>query len=96
MSATPTPLSLREARQREAEAEDVATKNYALVNATDYERLLAARRATDEALVRAVMEYVTYWGLARDRGGVASYDGNGDTIDPAGVLDAVEREETER
>ena len=91
MSATPdTPLSLREARQREAAARRDRAEVDHIHNRA---RVAAARRATDEALVRAVMEYVKCWEVMLENGGVVSYNRNGDTLDPAGVLDAVEREE---
>lgn len=86
-------VSLREARQREADAEEVM---YYYPWPGNREKHAAARRATDEALVRAVMEYVKCWEVMLENGGVVSYNRNGDTLDPAGVLDAVEREEAGR
>lgn len=86
----PTPLSLREARQREAEARSAwVRKNMVTTefSARDvWSAVVAARRATDEALVRAVV----FWLEA-----VPESEWK-DINDWSAVLDAVEREETER
>lgn len=84
VSATPdTPLSLREARQREAAARRDRAEVDHIHNRA---RVAAARRATDEALVRAVV----FWLEA-----VPESEWK-DINDWSAVLDAVEREETER
>ena len=48
---------LAEARKREAEAEVVATRDWAGIAPADYDRLLRARRATDEALIAAARQW---------------------------------------
>lgn len=80
-----TPLSLREARRLEAEARLEWMRAHMLVDRPEFARLLAARRATDEALVRAVFRWMLQEPKPLER-----------TPDWSAVLDAVEREETER
>ena len=89
MSATPaTPLSLREARRLEAEARLAWVRKGFQPAPDEHRDWLAARRATDVALVRAVLRYL-YTGRPRERWR--------DYLDkPSLLLDAVEREETER
>lgn len=82
MSDTPA-VSLREARQREARI--LTTPHYAGARPIDAWDLAAARRATDEALVRAVLRHMAN----QPYGNLAS-------ADPSAVLDAVEREEAGR
>ncbi len=83
MSDTPA-VSLREARQREDHAKELM---YYYPWPANRERHAAARRATDEALVRAVTELLFRCSVVE----MERYRN-----DPSAVLDAVEREETER
>lgn len=75
-------VSLREARQREADAEEVM---YYYPWPGNREKHAAARRATDEALVRAVLRHAGQW-VDSDWSLLADEE-------IAAVLDAVEREE---
>lgn len=75
-------VSLREARQREAAARRDRAEVDHIHNRA---RVAAARRATDEALVRAVLRYIGDWMAAPNAEGFAPY-----TRAASAVLDAVE------
>lgn len=87
-------VSLREARQREDHAKELM---YYYPTPANRERHAAARRATDEALLAAFLKWFALqpW-VELERLGFYDSDDHESNPNWPAVLDAVEREETER